>query len=239
MIQKELKDTLKLLSPSGSIVSLDIETTGLIAEKDMIIEIGATKLNIEEESYEYFSELINPGVNIGEFVSDLTGIKNDDVISAPVIDEIKNEFTNFYSNEKGEQHLIIAHNANFDIGFLKKNGFLFTGPIIDTYDLAFVLLDKGEYNLQALSSRFNIEVENFHRAKDDSGATLGIFIELLKIQKKIGLINNKFKNINLTQDNEIKFAPKYLSNCISELKSLGLNEKDNSIFDSMDIDYLF
>ena len=228
MIQKELKDTLKLLSPSGSIVSLDIETTGLNSEKDMIIEIGATKLNIEEESYEYFSELINPGVDIGEFVTDLTGIKNDDVISAPVIDEIKNEFTNFYSNEKGEQHLIIAHNANFDIGFLKKNGFIFTGSIIDTYDLAFVLLDKGEYNLQALSSQFNIEVENFHRAKDDSDATLGIFIELLKIQKKLGTINNKFKNINLNQDNEIKFAPKYLSNCIPKSKLLGSNEKDKA-----------
>ena len=242
MIQKELKDILKLLSPSGSIVSLDIETTGLNHEKDMIIEIGATKLNIDEESYEYFSELINPGIDIGEFVTDLTGIKNDDVEDALVIDEIKNEFTNFYSNEKGEQHLVIAHNANFDIGFLKKNGFIFNGSIIDTYDLAFVLLDKGEYNLQALSSRFDIEVENFHRAKDDSCATLGIFIELLKIQTKLGSINKKFKYININQDNGIKFAPKYVSNCISESKLPNLNKKyteENNIknLDNKDIKF--
>ena len=162
MIQKELKDTLKLLSPSGSIVSLDIETTGLSPDKDMIIEIAATKLNIEEETYEYFSELINPGIDISEFITDLTGIRNEDVDRSPAVDELKKEFTSFYNNEKGEQHLIIAHNANFDIEFLKKNGFLFNGVIIDTYDLVFVLLDKAEYNLQALSNRFNIKVENLN-----------------------------------------------------------------------------
>ena len=89
MIQKELKDTLKLLSPSGSIVSLDIETTGLSPDKDMIIEIGATKLNIEEETYEYFSELINPGIDISEFITDLTGIRNEDVDRSPAVDELK------------------------------------------------------------------------------------------------------------------------------------------------------
>ena len=120
MIQKELKDILKLLSPSGFIVSLDIETTGLSPDKDMIIEIGATKLNIEEETYEYFSELINPGTDISEFITDLTGIRNEDAVNSPAVDELKKEFTNFYSDEKGQQHLIIAHNANFDIEFLKK-----------------------------------------------------------------------------------------------------------------------
>ena len=218
MIQKELKDTLKLLSPSGYIVSLYIETTGLSPDKDMIIEIGATKLNIEEGTYEYFSELINPGIDISEFITDLTGIRNEDVVNSPAVDELKKEFTNFYSDEKGQQHLIIAHNANFDIEFLKKNGFLFNGVIIDTYDLVFVLLDKAEYNLQALSSRFNINVENFHRAKDDSSATLSIFIELLKIQANSGVINTKFKNININEENGIKFAPKYLSYCIKESK---------------------
>tara|TARA_B100001029_G_scaffold144204_1_gene124181 strand:- start:12522 stop:15218 length:2697 start_codon:yes stop_codon:yes gene_type:complete len=227
MIQKELKDTLKLLSPSGSIVSLDIETTGLSPDKDMIIEIGATKLNIEEETYEYFSELINPGIDISEFITDLTGIRTEDVKHSPAVDELKKEFTNFYSNEKGQQHLIIAHNANFDIEFLKKNGFLFNGVIIDTYDLVFVLLDKAEYNLQALSNRFNINVENFHRAKDDSSATLSIFIELLKIQANSGVINTKFKNININEENGIKFAPKYLSDCIKESKLSTLNHKSS------------
>ena len=226
MIQEELKNTLKLLSPSGSIVSLDIETTGLSSDKDMIIEIGATKLNIEEGTYEYFSELINPGIDISEFITDLTGIRNDDVVHSPAVDELKKEFTNFYRNEKGEQHLIIAHNANFDIEFLKKNGFLFNGVIIDTYDLVFVLLDKSEYNLQALSNLFNIKVENFHRAKDDSSATLSIFIELLKIQANLGIINTKFKNININEENGIKFAPKYLSECIKESK---LSSSDHKI----------
>ena len=111
---------------------------------------------------------------------------------------------------------------------MKKNGFLFNGAIIDTYDLVYVLLDKAEYNLQALSNRFNIKVENFHRAKDDSSATLSIFIELLKIQANLGLINTKFKNININEENGIKFAPKYLSYCIKESKLSNFDQKISS-----------
>ena len=222
MIHKELIEILKLLSPSGSVVSLDVETTGLRPEEDMIIEVGATKLNIEDQSYESYSQLINPGIRIGEFITELTGITNNDVEQAnvPTIDEIKDEFTDFYSNEKGEQHLIIAHNANFDIDFLRKNGFKFTGTIIDTYDLAFVLLDKGEYNLQALSSLFNINVDKFHRAKNDAEATLNLFIELLKVQVNLGSINSKFSDIHLKENSGIKFAPKFISNYISESNSI-------------------
>ena len=231
MIQKELKEILKLLSPTGSVVALDVETTGLNSEDDMIIEIGATKLNIDDESYEPYSELINPGVSISEFITELTGISDKDVEDSPVIDEIKDNFTDFYCNEKGEQHLIIAHNANFDIGFLRKNGFKFTGTIIDTYDLAFVLLDKGEYNLQALASLFDIKVEKFHRAKNDSGATLDLFIELLKVQLNLGSVNIKFSDINLTENSGIKFAPKFISNYISgsnllETEKRSDNKKD-------------
>ena len=98
MIQKELKEILKLLSPTGSVVALDVETTGLNSEDDMIIEIGATKLNIDDESYEPYSELINPGVSISEFITELTGISDKDVEDSPVIDEIIDNFTDFYCN---------------------------------------------------------------------------------------------------------------------------------------------
>ena len=65
----------------------------------------------------------------------------------PIIDEVKNEFEEFYRDYQNNQHLIIAHNANFDIRFLKSNGFNFNNNIFDTYDLSYTLIDKGDYNL--------------------------------------------------------------------------------------------
>ena len=120
MVNKEIKELLYKLAPSGFIVSLDLETTGVDSSKDKIIEIGATKYNIAENTKEYFSQLVNPLTQISEFIEDLTGISNIDVESMPIIDEVKKEFEDFYLDHKDNQHLIIAHNANFDIGFLKK-----------------------------------------------------------------------------------------------------------------------
>ena len=69
-----------------------------IKSKDKIIEIGAVKYDIKNGSKEYFSQLINPVVQISEFIEDLTGISNSDVENMPIIDEVKNEFEEFYSD---------------------------------------------------------------------------------------------------------------------------------------------
>ena len=122
MVNKEIKELLYKLAPSGFIVSLDLETTGVDNSKDKIIEIGATKYDITENTKEYFSQLVNPMTQISEFIEDLTGISNSDVESMPIIDEVKKNFEDFYLDHEDNQHLIIAHNANFDIGFLKSNG---------------------------------------------------------------------------------------------------------------------
>ena len=227
MVNKEIKELLYKLAPSGFIVSLDLETTGVDSSKDKIIEIGATKYNIAENTKEYFSQLVNPLTQISEFIEDLTGISNIDVESMPIIDEVKKEFEDFYLDHKDNQHLIIAHNANFDIGFLKKNGFNFNKEIFDTYDLAFTLIDKGEYNLEALSRFFDIDVKNFHRAKDDSDATLEIFLKLLNMQSDLGVFNKiifeRFSQFSI--DSFKKFAPfeisKYLINL--DLKEINNN----------------
>ena len=79
MVNKEIKELLYKLAPSGFIVSLDLETTGVDNSKDKIIEIGATKYDITENTKEYFSQLVNPMTQISEFIEDLTGISNLDV----------------------------------------------------------------------------------------------------------------------------------------------------------------
>ena len=220
MINKELQELLNKLSPSGSIVSLDLETTGVDNSKDKIIEIGATKYNFIENTKEYFSQLVNPMVQISEFIEDLTGISNDDVQNKPIIDEVAKEFENFYHDDQGNQHLIIAHNANFDIGFLKSNGFKFNKDILDTYDMAFTLIDKGDYNLESLSRLFNVDVENFHRAKDDSDATLEIFFNLINLQIDLGAFNktifNRFSKFDVQSFK--KFAPFEISKHLTHLE---------------------
>ena len=244
MVNKEIKELLYKLAPSGFIVSLDLETTGVDNSKDKIIEIGATKYDIAENTKEYFSQLVNPMTQISEFIEDLTGISNSDVESMPIIDEVKKNFEDFYLDHEDNQHLIIAHNANFDIGFLKSNGFNFNKEIFDTYDLAFSLIDKGDYNLESLSRFFNVDVENFHRAKDDSDATLEIFLKLLEMQNDLGHFNKiifqRFSQFDI--DSFKKFAPYEISKFFIDLeenkikesndayqKKLGLSEFPNSV----------
>ena len=239
MIKKDIKELLYKLSPTGYIVSLDLETTGIDKAKDKIIEIGAVKYDIENETKEYFSQLINPVVQISEFIEDLTGISNSDVENMPIIDEVKNEFEEFYRDYQNNQHLIIAHNANFDIGFLKSNGFNFENNIFDTYDLSYTLIDKGDYNLESLASFFNINVENFHRAKDDSDATLEIFFNLVNLQAGLGELNKdlyqKFSKFNI--ESFKNFAPfeisKHLANFeFYENKKIVKNEIDDPVISS-------
>ena len=108
MVNKEIKELLYKLAPSGFIVSLDLETTGVDNSKDKIIEIGATKYDIAENTKEYFSQLVNPMTQISEFIEDLTGISNSDVESMPIIDEVKKNFEDFYLDHEDNQHLIIC-----------------------------------------------------------------------------------------------------------------------------------
>ena len=230
MVNKEIKELLYKLAPSGFIVSLDLETTGVDNSKDKIIEIGATKYDIAENTKEYFSQLVNPMTQISEFIEDLTGISNSDVESMPIIDEVKKNFEDFYLDHEDNQHLIIAHNANFDIGFLKSNGFDFNKEIFDTYDLAFSLIDKGDYNLESLSRFFNVGVENFHRAKDDSDATLEIFLKLLEMQNDLGHFNKiifqRFSQFNI--DSFKKFAPYEISKFFIDLEENKIKVSDDA-----------
>ena len=236
MVNKELKDLLNKLSPSGSVVSLDLETTGVDNSKDKIIEIGATKYNFNENTKEYFSQLINPMTQISEFIEDLTGISNNDVQDKPIIDEVVKEFENFYLDDQGNQHLIIAHNANFDIGFLESNGFKFGKEILDTYDMAFTLIDKGDYNLESLSRLFNVNVENFHRAKDDSDATLEIFLNLINLQIELGSFNkilfDRFLNFNVQSFK--KFAPFEISKHLTHLKEKITQDNIENVHNNID-----
>ncbi|MFN8382573.1 MAG: helicase C-terminal domain-containing protein [Anaerolineales bacterium] len=155
------------------IVSLDIETTGLDENREAIIEIAAVKFNgrrIEDE----FSTLINPGKQIPDFITGLTGIDNAMVRQAPRLRDIAHELTAFVGDAP-----ILGHNVRFDIGFLRKAGLFEFQQTLDTYELASVLMPTASrYNLGSLGQQLNIPLPATHRALDDARVTQAAYVRL-------------------------------------------------------------
>jgi ATP-dependent DNA helicase DinG len=158
-----------------SYVALDIETTGLDANRDAIIEIGAVRFN-ERRVEDEWSTLVNPGRQIPEFITDLTGIDNPMVRQAPGIRDIAHELDAFVGDVP-----VIGHNVRFDLGFLQKAGILQYNDVIDTYELAAVLMPSApRYNLGSLGGQLGVLLPATHRALDDAKVTQVVFTRLLE-----------------------------------------------------------
>ena len=165
-----------------SIVALDLETTGLNADTDTIIEIGAVRFNsrrVEEE----FTTLINPMRPIPQFVTNLTGITNGMVQNSPTLDEIIPELLDFVADLP-----ILGHNVKFDLAFLRANGLFEFNQALDTYDMASVLMpNAGRYNLGSLGQQLNIPFPATHRALDDAKVTQAVFHRLYDVALELPL----------------------------------------------------
>ena len=140
---------------ASPIAFVDLETTGTIATRDRITEIGIVRVE-EGEVVEEWSTLVNPGCSIPVEIQALTGISNDMVRDAPAFEEIRGEV-----HERLEGHLFVAHNARFDYGFL-KNEFLrvempFTADVLCTVRLSRRLYPLAVgHGLDAVIERFGI-----------------------------------------------------------------------------------
>ncbi len=156
-----------------SIVALDIETTGLDADRDAVIEIGAVRFNSRRVEDEW-SALINPRRAIPPFITQLTGITNAMVQSAPTVDDVISDLSDFVADLP-----ILGHNVSFDLSFLQKQGLFRFNEVLDTYDLASVLLPgAGRYNLGALAQTLAVPLPATHRALDDARVTQAVFARL-------------------------------------------------------------
>jgi ATP-dependent DNA helicase DinG len=163
-----------------SIVSIDIESTGLDENRDAIIEIAAVRFNgrrIENE----FTTLINPGKHIPDFITGLTGIDDMMVREAPRLHDILHELTAFVGDSP-----ILGHNVKFDIGFLRKAGLFPFHQTLDTYELASVLMPTASrYNLGSLGQQLNIPLPATHRALDDARVTQACYVRLLDMAREL------------------------------------------------------
>ncbi len=187
-------------------VVFDLETTGLNPQKDEIIEIGAVKFK-EGEIIDEFSSFIKPKSKIPQKITKITGITEDMVSEAPSQNKVLSQFYDFIGD-----NVLVAHNAGFDYGFLRShllhcNLTLKNYSVLDTLGLSRALCsDLKNHKLDTLADHFNINLENHHRALDDTKATLEIFRNLIDKCRRKEIV--KLKEINdLSRDIDWRNLP--------------------------------
>ena len=158
-------------------VAFDLETTGLNPKRDAIIEFGAVRFQ-HGGPRAYYSTCINPGRPLPVRIQQLTGIRPADVADAPAIEEIIPEIVGFFGH--GAQ-AVVAHSAGFDISFLQSAGVKLNAPVLDTYELATILLPgQDSYSLEELCRSLAIPLKTAHRAGHDAEATADLLLHLLE-----------------------------------------------------------
>ncbi len=185
---------------------LDLETTGFSATTEKITEVGIMKFK-DGEVIDEFSCFVNPEKHIPERVSEVTNITDDMVKDAETIDKVFPKILEFLGNS-----IIVAHNANFDVGFLKQNaknlGYEFNYTYLDTLSLAKDLFpDYKKYKLGKIAENLGIKVEVAHRALDDVDTTVKVFKVMLEMLKKRGA--KKVDDIDEVSRDEIAKKEEY------------------------------
>ena len=162
---------------------LDLETTGFSFRTEKITEIGIMKVK-NHEVIDEFSTFVNPQKPIPQRVVEVTNITDEMVKDAPTIEEVLPKVIEFSGDS-----VLVAHNADFDIGFLKYNagelGLKLSNTYIDTLRLAKDLFPQyKKYKLGMIAENLGIKVEVAHRALDDVDTTVKVFNVMLDMLKE-------------------------------------------------------
>lgn len=156
-----------------TLVSFDIETTGLDPKRDSVIEIGAVKFRGSRVEDTY-SSLINPGSPLPPLIESLTGISDAMLAGAPRFQRVLPDIEAFVGDCP-----ILGHSVRFDVGFMNRWNLFKDNETLDTFDLASVMLPTASrYNLVSLAQALQIPVLTSHRALDDAETTRQVFLRL-------------------------------------------------------------
>jgi DNA polymerase-3 subunit epsilon len=168
-------------------VVFDTETTGLLPEKgDEIVQLAAVRIvNGRRVAGEVMDTLVNPGRPIPPGSTEVHGITDAMVAEAPGVAEVCRRFHRF-----AEGSILVAHNAPFDMAFLKRReaelGIRFENPVLDTVLLSAVVFGQNEtHSLDALAHRLGLTIpeELRHTALGDTQATADALLKLLPMLK--------------------------------------------------------
>jgi len=166
------------------LVAVDLETTGFDPDSDRIIEIGAVRVRLTPDGVEAgdrFSTLVDPGRDIGATITRLTGIRDDDLVGAPHVDDAIARFAAWAGDAT-----FVGHNVGFDLSFLERNGFAPGAPRLDTADLASMLRPEApSYALQRLAADEGIVPESAHRALDDALTCAAVLATLAALARTL------------------------------------------------------
>ncbi len=178
---------------------LDLETTGFSATTEKITEVGIMKIK-NGKVLDEFSCFVNPEKHIPQRVSEVTNITDDMVADSETIDKVFPKILDFIKDS-----VLVAHNAPFDMGFLKQNaknlGYEFDYTYLDTLSLAKDLFpDYKKYKLGKIADNLGIKVEVAHRALDDVDTTVKVFNVMMDMLKKRGA--KKVEDIDKVSSNE-------------------------------------
>lgn len=178
-IKRILKQQVSALLKETAFVVFDTETTGLPLTA-RIIEIGAVRVS-KGRMREEFSSLVNPGRSIPYTATEIHGITDEMVATAPSLSFVLKGFLNFIGDD-----ILVAHNAVFDLRMLalhfeRERLSLFSNPTIDTHTLARKMLPQlGKYNLPFLIKYWQSPYNGCHRALVDAKHTAFIFLKMLR-----------------------------------------------------------
>ena len=156
-------------------VAVDVETTGLNPSRDVIIEIAAITFR-EAAIVDEFASLVNPLVDIPPFITQLTTITNEMVADAPTLHTLRPRVRG-----KLGDNVLVGHNVEFDLGFLREARLAFGNRRIDTLTLSSILVpEAGRFSLSAMADFLNLPAANGrgHRALADAELTIELFLAL-------------------------------------------------------------
>lgn len=162
---------------SDEYVAFDLETTGLSARLDTIIEIGAVRMKDGKE-LERFQTFVDPCRSLDKRIVDLTGITDGMLLGAPKIEQVLPKFLEFVADR-----VLVAHNSDFDTGFIRaaceKQGLDYHFTAVDTLILAQNMMPQlSKFKLDIVSNALSLPDFNHHRAADDA-VTCGLIFDRL------------------------------------------------------------
>jgi len=178
---------------SEEFVAFDLETTGLNSREDKIIEIGAVVMKDGKE-VDRFQTFVDPHQKLEKVTTELTGITDAMLKGAPSIEEILPKFIEFVGDR-----VLVAHNADFDTGFIqtacKQQNLPYQFTSVDTLALSMVLMTQlKRYKLNLIADALNLPEFNHHRAADDAVTCGLIMSRYAQMLQEKGV--EKFSQIN-------------------------------------------